>query len=164
MSPQKPWKPEDIEHVPTQALLDEVDRRANVKEHGYDRPVGVWKVTTEGDCEGRSTLALGTFAGHIVDIAYMLQGQQCYKLCFTRVGDLGARWENAWRRAEIDIELAIESNTWDMKPGARSEVVGRMLAKEQPRIVRGYGVAISNYYASTKLKFMVREDGSPGVA
>ena len=31
----------------------------------YDNPFGIWHVTTEGDCEGRSTRDLGIHEGYI---------------------------------------------------------------------------------------------------
>lgn len=37
-------------------------------------PVGWWKVTTEGDCEGRTTTDLGTHYGHVCEIALSLKG------------------------------------------------------------------------------------------
>ena len=36
----------------------------------YKNPYGIWIVTTEGDCEGRSTRHLGVFQGYIDDIAF----------------------------------------------------------------------------------------------
>jgi hypothetical protein len=44
-------------------------------------PVGWWKVTTEGDCEGRTTDDLGTHYGHVCEIALSLKGSG-YKLRF----------------------------------------------------------------------------------
>lgn len=35
----------------------------------YKNPYGIWIVTTEGDCEGRSTRHLGVFQEYIDDIA-----------------------------------------------------------------------------------------------
>ena len=31
----------------------------------YDNPYGIWEVTTEGDCEGRTTRRLGVYSGYI---------------------------------------------------------------------------------------------------
>jgi len=36
-------------------------------------PIGWWKVTTEGDCEGRSVRQCGTFYGHIAEIAFGIE-------------------------------------------------------------------------------------------
>ncbi|UXQ89020.1 hypothetical protein Thu_177 [Bacillus phage Thurquoise] len=61
-------------------LKEEEDRKKPIP---FD-PEGVWKVTTEGDCEGRSTRKLGTYEGHILDIVRQLAGQAYYQLAFER--------------------------------------------------------------------------------
>ena len=43
---------------------------------------GVFKVKTEGDCEGKSMKNLGVFKGDIIDIALFLRDQSYYKLYF----------------------------------------------------------------------------------
>lgn len=45
-------------------------------------PVGWWCVTTEGDCEGRSTADLGQHYGHVADIAFELANKCEYSLRF----------------------------------------------------------------------------------
>jgi hypothetical protein len=45
----------------------------SVIEKWADSPVGWWDVTTEGDCEGRSTKQLGTHYGHVAEIAFSLK-------------------------------------------------------------------------------------------
>ena len=49
-----------------------------------DSPVGWWKVTTEGDCEGRSTNQLGTHYGHVVEIALSITGGCGYSFRFEK--------------------------------------------------------------------------------
>ena len=48
-----------------------------------DSPVGWWKVTTEGDVEGRSTDQLGTYYGHVAEIAFSID-RCCYSLLFEK--------------------------------------------------------------------------------
>jgi hypothetical protein len=48
-------------------------------------PIGWWKVTTEGDCEGRSTDTLGTFYGHVAEIAFANRKKSSYSLRFEPV-------------------------------------------------------------------------------
>jgi|TARA_R100000750_G_C2335181_1_gene91815 hypothetical protein len=43
---------------------------------------GLWEVTTEGDCEGRTTRNLGIYEGYVDDIALTLADQAYYKLSF----------------------------------------------------------------------------------
>ena len=45
-------------------------------------PIGWWKVTTEGDCEGRTINTIGTFYGHVAEIAFANRLQSGYSLCF----------------------------------------------------------------------------------
>lgn len=69
-------------------LEREVERRqqlAKEKPFLVDSPVDTWKVTTEGDCEGRSTCDLGIHTGHIADIALKLGGFAMYQLSFEPV-------------------------------------------------------------------------------
>jgi len=46
---------------------------------------GTWKVTTEGDCKGRRTRQLGTFTGHVDEIALHLANKCYYTLDFTEI-------------------------------------------------------------------------------
>ena len=48
----------------------------------YNNAYGLWEVTTEGDCEGKSTRKLGVYEGFIDDIAFALVGSCCYSLRF----------------------------------------------------------------------------------
>ena len=43
---------------------------------------GVWKVTTEADCEGRTVAQLGTYEGFVDDIAFSLADKCYYVLDF----------------------------------------------------------------------------------
>ena len=57
----------------------------NDKIEDYKNPYGTWKVTTEGDVEGRSTRQLGTYTGYIDEIAFALADKCYYELHFTKV-------------------------------------------------------------------------------
>lgn len=48
-------------------------------------PIGTWEVTTENDCEGRTTKTLGVYEGHVVDIARNLGPQAYYGLTFRKL-------------------------------------------------------------------------------
>ena len=45
----------------------------------------IWHVTTEGDCEGRTTKDLGFHVGEVAAIASNLSRQSCYRLSFEEV-------------------------------------------------------------------------------
>ena len=66
------------------ALLDPF----GYKIKGFDKPVGWWKVTTEGDCEGRTTSELGKFYGHVAEIAFHLAAKCYYGLDFYPIESL----------------------------------------------------------------------------
>jgi hypothetical protein len=53
-----------------------------------DSPVGWWIVTTEGDCEGRTTDQLGTHYGHVVEIAMSVTGGCGYSFRFVPIKGL----------------------------------------------------------------------------
>lgn len=83
-----------LKGIPTDDLLAELARRkttdklANVlkdgEEYAKTQPlVGCWRVTTEGDVEGKSTKDLGLHVGHVVDIAANLAPLAEYALDFT---------------------------------------------------------------------------------
>jgi hypothetical protein len=50
-----------------------------------NNPFGLWKVSTEADCEGRSMKHLGYYEGYVDVIAKGLSSLACYNLYFSRV-------------------------------------------------------------------------------
>jgi hypothetical protein len=64
---------------------------------------GTWKVTTEGDVEGRSTRQLGVFQGHIDEIAFALADKAFYALKFEKVEPLNIG--KAFTRASVEISI-----------------------------------------------------------
>jgi hypothetical protein len=60
-----------------------------------DSPVGWWNVTTEGDCEGRTTDQLGMHYGHVVEIAMSLPRGGSYSLRFEKSTNLPPEDVNA---------------------------------------------------------------------
>ena len=69
-------------------LQAEILRRAEEKRKRFiypESPVGCWRVTTEGDCEDKTTNDLGTHYGHICEIALGLAGAAFYKLHFQEI-------------------------------------------------------------------------------
>lgn len=52
------------------------------KINSWSEPIGWWKVTTEDDEEGRTTRELGTFHGHVAEIALHLANKCFYSLRF----------------------------------------------------------------------------------
>lgn len=64
----------DVDKPKKQKLLDKFNE--------WSTPIGWWNVTTEGDCEGRTTSHLGKHFGHIADIAFALADKCYYSLQF----------------------------------------------------------------------------------
>jgi len=112
------------------------------------KPVGKWRVTTEGDDEGRSVKTLGEFEGHIVDIAERLSGECYYSLTFKPVAPI----EHVSTRnpqGRVSITLNIETGTWDMSPKRRTTVVASWIGSH-PKLKR---VSESDYHAAVTLEF-----------
>lgn len=93
----------------------------------YASPVGWWKVTTEGDCEGRTTTQLGEYYGHVAEIAFHLADKCYYKLTFDAIDNretiIGL--DKDWQATEktVWIGLGIESGTWNMTPEFRAKYI-----------------------------------------
>lgn len=85
----------------------------SVLEKWAKSPVGWWKVTTEGDCEGRSIDQLGTHYGHIAEIAFGLERGGGYSLTFEKTNEPnGVYWsdkdhhkERQAKRNKVNISL-----------------------------------------------------------
>lgn len=73
---------------------------------------GTYKVTTEGDCEGKSVRDLGTYTGYIDEIAFALADKCYYKLCFHKVEP--QKLDMTPKRDTVEISLDIDSGTWDL--------------------------------------------------
>lgn len=107
---------------------------------------GYWKVTTEGDVEGRSTQDLGTFRGHIDEIAFHLANKCFYSLRFTLIKENELIPEFLPNGKEVNISFDIETGTWNMKPDKRVDYVKEIL-KDRPDVE----VEDGQFYASVKL-------------
>lgn len=73
---------------------------------------GTYKVTTEGDCEGRSTRDLGVHTGYIDEIAFALADKCMYSLRFTMVQPI--ELDLTPKKDTVQISLDIDSGAWDL--------------------------------------------------
>ena len=74
----------------------------------YTSPYGVWRVTTEGDIEGRTTKELGTHEGYVDEIALALADKRgSWSLNFQLVEPMPRPYEP--KKSEITINLHPES-------------------------------------------------------
>lgn len=114
----------------------------NIKD--YKNPYGIWKVTTEGDCEGRSIRNLGVYQGYVDEIAFALADKCSYSLRFEKICTDVPKPTKAIEK--VNISFAIESETWDMDSGERVQFVRSMLQG------RGTHVFESNFATSVTLE------------
>ena len=94
----------------------------------YASPIGWWRVTTEGDCEGHSQKDLGNFFGHAAEIAFHLADKSFYSLQFSPIESI--KFNQPIERPEYQATansvwfmLDIESNTWRMEREKRAEYI-----------------------------------------
>lgn len=108
----------------------------------YNKAKGFWKVTTEGDCEGRTTHDLGIHFGFIDDIAFSLADKAYYALTFKAIEPYTAK---APKATKVNVVLDIDSGTWDMKSETRQAFVEQMLQGRDTAVAKG------QFYASVEL-------------
>jgi hypothetical protein len=79
-------------------------------------PIGWWSVQTEGDVEGRTVCNLGTYFGHIAEIAFGLGKSPFYSYHFNPVKNTEPYTQplneyGPWviRRRKVDIQLWVDS-------------------------------------------------------
>lgn len=108
----------------------------------YNNAYGLWRVTTEGDCEGRSVRDLGVHSGYLDEIAFALADKCYYSLCFKLVEPLQL---DVPQRSKVNIMLDIDSGTWDMQGSQRINFVANLLKD------RDVSVNPCSYYASVEL-------------
>lgn len=116
------------------------------KRLSYTNPYGLWKVTTEGDCEGRSSRNLGIFEGYLDDIAFYLADKAYYTLEFEKIDILRISHKNVnAERSEVNVSLDISSGTWGMSSEERVLEFKKLLSERHVRVTEG------DTYASVKL-------------
>lgn len=113
----------------------------------YQNTYGTWRVTTEGDVEGRSTRQLGTFEGHLDEIAKVLADKACYSLNFKSVAPVIQLPKPKRELEKVSVQFDIDSKTWDMGMEKRAEIMASVL-KDRPVTVKK-----GQYYASFVIKF-----------
>ena len=111
----------------------------------YHAPFGTWTVTTEGDCEGRTTRQLGTYIGNIDEIARALAHQATYGLTFTQSKDLPPLTQNN-ARDSVDIRFGV-TDMADVSKEMRAAIVQQVLSG------RPVTVSPSTGYNSVTLEF-----------
>lgn len=110
----------------------------------YNNPYGLWEVTTEGDCEGKTVNYLGIHEGYIDEIAFNLADKCFYSLEFKKLNKANLPINKSSRK-EVNILLDIRSNTWDMTDKERVNAFAEIF-KDRP-----VNVKKCDYFASVVL-------------
>lgn len=115
----------------------------------YNNLEGWWKVTTEGDCEGRSTVDLGVHHGWIDEIAHNLSPACFYSLNFTAVPDPREKKKISGKKSDsVHVVLHIDSKTWDLSQEDRMAMAQSIFKDRPVEVTKG------TYYASFVLNFL----------
>ena len=160
----------ELKEWSTKQLEDEIKRRkqATIEERVRTEmfqkivevlgsPVGKWKVTTEGDVEGRSTKNLGIHEGHVADIAARLRKHCYYSLKFEAVANLRQpELDEEKGEFKINISLPIETDTWGKDKEACAQAIREWLDTDNTKQVHFLNTERSNYYAAVTI--CVRRD------
>ena len=103
--------------------FDQKRAKAVTEKEGYESPIGWWTVSTQGDVEGRSTTKLGSFYGHVAEIALHLADKCFYSLTFDPIVTRAAGERIPYKATGkiVWVMLGAPSGTWDMSPDARAE-------------------------------------------
>jgi hypothetical protein len=118
-------------------------------------PIGWWRVTTEGDCEGRTTNDLGVFYGHVAEIAFAKRKHGGYSLNFIPLFDRSPpnttqvyTVTKGVKETAISVHIHFDCKMTDAcKPSPKA--VAAWLDAD------GITVGESNYYDSVKLTMKV---------
>ncbi|MFA5186530.1 MAG: hypothetical protein WC551_08660 [Patescibacteria group bacterium] len=132
-----------------QDLHEELARREQERrDRGIipDSPTGWWEVSTDGDCEGKSTNNLGLHYGHIGDIALALAGAAMYSLYFKPAPDPRGRDNRRTTMGKSNICVMgiahIKNNT----------ISPQELSKLREFFGPEWEVQTGNYYQSVDIK------------
>lgn len=122
----------------------------------YNVSYGLWKVTTEGDCEGKTTRTLGIYEGNISDIAFYLKDKCEYSLNFSPAVVTKISSTDVLPHGKVNISLPIDSGTWNMSPEDRVNYFTVLLNTEDEK--DRFSVDIGDYFASVKLIGRLSDD------
>jgi len=100
---------------------------------------GTFRVTTEGDCEGRSVMDLGVYTGYIDEIAFALADKCYYTLHFKLVEPTPL--DMTPKKDTVKISLDVDSGTWDLKGSDAMNYFKKFFANREVEVVDvcGYG-------------------------
>ena len=100
----------------------------------YLDPNGIWMVTTEGDCEGRSQRSLGVYKGRIDEIAFALSSSACYTLTFKKIVP-NLIPASASRKTEDKVVVNLDDFSWGELSNAERRTVFAELTRDTDILV-----------------------------
>lgn len=103
----------------------------------YNNCYGLWKVTTEGDCEGRTVRDLGTYEGYIDEIAFALADKCYYQLTFHAVKPL--KLDMTPKSKEVRVQLDIDSGSWDFTQVQCLKETRKLFEGRPVRVIDAHG-------------------------
>ena len=98
---------------------------------------GTFKVTTEGDCEGKSVRDLGVHTGYIDEIAFALADKCFYTLCFALVEP--TTLDLTPKKDTVKISLDIDSGAWDFNVADAMEYFKDFFANRDVEVIGAHG-------------------------
>lgn len=110
------------------------------KELKYYNPYGSWTVTTEGDCEGRTTRHLGTFTGYLDEIALHLADKCSYSLTFKYNKPIKTFTPT---NNKVNVTLDIDSGSWGITNDERIQYFKEIL-KDRSNIRVEHGTSYAS--------------------
>ncbi|WCK57226.1 hypothetical protein PP175_28980 (plasmid) [Aneurinibacillus sp. Ricciae_BoGa-3] len=120
-------------------------RLKQLEEENFD-VFGVWKVTTEGDEEGRTTKDLGTHSGNIFDIVKKLSDQSFYKLRVERVGHYKPNEKDLHKKHSVNFSIEDKS----IKMHNEEDQIKKLT----PYLPEGHRLSDSQYFGAIKLEWI----------
>ncbi|KZE65070.1 hypothetical protein AV545_03875 [Paenibacillus jamilae] len=106
---------------------------------------GIWKISTEGDCEGRSIKQLGTYEGNLFDGIRLYNRSSYYSLTCERVGYLSLLTNKKPAKKKVHFQVRDET----MRKGDDQEIIKQLL----PSVPDGCALSTSNYYGCIALEW-----------
>lgn len=125
----------------------------------YTNPYGIWEVTTEGDCEGRTTRKLGIFEGYVDEIAFALSDKVYYSLRFKKISKIIDNIPICRiPKNEVSISFDIESKTWDIYGDKLVQYFNKVFNRRKVNVKSG------NFFASVVLERDIPENEKRKIA
>lgn len=106
---------------------------------------GIWHVTTEGDCEGRTTTDLGVHEGYLDQVAFDLAGEAMYTLEFNPPGPKDFMSKIPSLVSQVRVSLGHRFKLYSMAALGRTAFFAELL-KDRPVQVQQ-----SSYYNAVEL-------------